>query len=496
MSNTQNDRLLAGRYQLVNSIGQGAMGKVYLAKDTRLGGVSVAVKFLSQTMLNQKMRKRFFREAEICAKLGEKSIHIVRVRDYGVDEHDVPFYVMELLQGHSLSDVIKSGSIPLSRFVRLVQQICLGLHSAHDGIVYQGYRCSIIHRDIKPSNILVIQNPTLGELVKVLDFGIAKLILSDGAQTHSFMGTLAYCSPEQIEGRELDSGSDIYSLGVVMYEMLTGDMPIFPENNSFGGWFKAHHEQPPKPFRQDLVIPEGIKSLVLDCLAKKPSDRPQNVKEITEILKSLEKEVARTPEVSIPPSPMDTTSGEHSTLSLEKFCLQHAWPKDKPQRKIVFPTVLSTPKGLIPTLWVMLSQQDINHRYLSRRYNQFICVMSPHPMLLWLTVLYNRESGPSWLPCYLDLRTKLGQQMAIRLSKYGSYRLLFFALENPQKCQNVVKLTVDPLQCKNLLKWAQESRIIKPSGSPQMSKGLLKREFDKIKPHIDQKLYTLTSKPV
>ena len=117
-------------------------------------------------------------------------------------------------------------------------------------------------------------------------------------------------------------------------------------------------------------------------------------------------------------------------------------------------------------------------------------------MLLWLTVLYNRESGPSWLPCYLDLRTKLGQQMAIRLSKYGSYRLLFFALENPQKCQNVVKLTVDPLQCKNLLKWAQESRIIKPSGSPQMSKGLLKREFDKIKPHIDQKLYTLTSKPV
>jgi len=189
-------RLLANRYQLLKLVGEGSMGRVYRAEDTLLGGVTVAVKFLSQMLLNEKMRQRFEREATICALLGEKSIHIVRVRDYGVDDSDIPYYVMEYLQGESLSEIIEKEPPSLSRFCNITRQICAGMSGAHEGILFNQELCQIIHRDIKPSNILVVQNPTLGELVKVLDFGIAKLIQSSSTMTHSFMGTLAYCSPE------------------------------------------------------------------------------------------------------------------------------------------------------------------------------------------------------------------------------------------------------------------------------------------------------------
>ena len=131
-------RKLANRYQILELVGEGAMGRVYRASDQLLGGVTVAVKFLSQMMLNKKMRERFEREATVCALLGEKSIHIVRVRDYGVDEKEIPFYVMEFLQGESLSDVILYETISESRFVNLIRQICLGMKSAHEGINFRG----------------------------------------------------------------------------------------------------------------------------------------------------------------------------------------------------------------------------------------------------------------------------------------------------------------------------------------------------------------------
>jgi serine/threonine protein kinase len=190
-------RLLANRYQLVELVGKGAMGRVYRAEDVLLGGV-IAVKFLAQTLLNSKMRDRFKAEARTCAQLGQKSIHIVRVTDYGVNEDDIPFYVMEYLQGDGLSDIISSQLLPLPRFLSLTRQICLGLQCAHQGIVIDGVTCPIIHRDIKPSNILVSKDTSLGELVKILDFGISKLIQGDSGQTSSYMGTLAYSYPEQM----------------------------------------------------------------------------------------------------------------------------------------------------------------------------------------------------------------------------------------------------------------------------------------------------------
>ena len=162
MTDPNLNRVLANRYQLVELVGEGSMGRVYRAKDILLGSVTVAVKFLSQMLLNKKMRQRFEREATICALLGEKSIHIVRVRDYGVDDNDIPYYVMEYLQGESLSEIIQSEPLSLSRFCNITRQICVGMKSAHEGISFNEELCPIIHRDIKPSNIFVLKNTTIG----------------------------------------------------------------------------------------------------------------------------------------------------------------------------------------------------------------------------------------------------------------------------------------------------------------------------------------------
>lgn len=492
-----NGRLLANRYQLIGLIGKGAMGRVYQAKDMLLGGVIVAVKFLSQTLLNQKMRDRFYREATICAMLGEKSNHIVRVRDYGVDENEVSFYVMEYLEGDSLSEVIRRQPLSLHRFLNISRQICSGLQCAHKGIVIESKLSAIIHRDIKPSNIVIVQDESFGELVKILDFGIAKLLQSEDDQTHSFMGTLAYCSPEQMEGKELDKRSDIYSLGVMMFEMLTGEMPLIAITHSFGGWYKAHHFISPRSFESvnpNLKLPNPLKNLVMSCLAKEPNTRPQSVEEVLRVLKNLEDSLAHSRQLvhrinmALEKSPVLTDPHLRLAPSIDEICRQACWPKDKPLATIVFPHIVRTPREAIPTLWVMLKKQDIQNRQVSTRYNQFLFLMSPHPMVLWITALHNREHGASWLPCYLDLKTPLGQRMARLLGETGSYRILFFALSEPEYCVNVMTSTIAPIQRQRLTEWANTSQTLVSAFQQQLSKKILKQEFEKLKPKILMKL--------
>ena len=495
-------RLLSNRYELVDLVGEGAMGRVYRAKDTLLGGVTVAIKFLSQALLNNNMRDRFEKEATISALLGEKSIHVVRVRDYGIDEHNISFYVMEFLSGKSLNDLIRHQPLPLSRFLTLTRHICLGLASAHQGIMFNGERCKIIHRDIKPSNILVIQDPTVGELAKILDFGIAKLIQSGGSQTQSFMGTLAYCSPEQMEGRELDRRSDIYSLGVMMYEMLTTEMPLLPQNSSFGGWYQAHHDFKPEPFDSRLKIPQELKNLVMRCLEKEKDRRPQSVRDILKVLETLQQSsnqfhapkaqaatvkivseqssssLALTTEVTQPENTLKAIP------SVTETCLQQSWPEDKPIKKIVFADLLTTLTGEISSICVMLDSQDIITHMLCSRYNQFLFINHPHPVLLWITLLYHPRHKPRWLPCYLDLKTRKGQKISRNLADLGSYRILFFSLNQPKQCKNVMSSTINPQNRSMLRQWADTSQITKSSGHPQMAKDMLKKELENLKPKI------------
>jgi serine/threonine-protein kinase len=457
-----------------------------------------------------RLKERFEREAKTCALLGQKSIHIVRVMDYGVDENSTPFYVMEYLNGRSLSHIIRDDKLSLLRYLNLVRQICLGLQCAHDGIPVDGKVFPIIHRDIKPSNMLAIHDASFGELVKVLDFGIAKLLVSDTQQTNYYLGTLAYSSPEQMEGKELDNRSDIYSLGVMMFEMLTGKMPLVPESHSFGGWYKVHHYKPPRLFSEfepKLKLPIELENLVMKCLAKKPNERPQNIGEILKDLASIEERYKNSQfrtstdidiyKKSEAASQVETVKADFSqdhkfdintSVSNDEILRQAIWPSDKPIADIVFPQNIQVNGSSTPALWVMLPQIEIHKRLVCTRYNQFLFITAPHPMLLWITVIYHRKFGAKWLPYYLDLKTNTGKDITTLLGETGYYRLVFFGRENPSKCSHILLSSIAPAQRQRLLNWVNMSVTLPSSAKPLFSKKLLKAEYQKIKPQIFTKL--------
>ncbi len=565
-------RKIANRYELIESVGRGSMGKVYLAGDSLLGGVPVAVKFLSQTLLNEDMRSRFFREAMTCAQLGQKSMHVVRVTDYGVEE-DVPFYVMEYLKGENIGHLVQKQPLPVPRFLGLVRQILLGLRTAHYGILLEGERVPIIHRDIKPSNILVISDPLMGELVKILDFGIAKLMQAGSEQTATFMGTLAYASPEQMEGRDLDSRSDIYSLGVMMYQMLSGKLPVKPANNTFGSWYKVHRLAEPKAFTEfgpTVTVPKALEDIVMACLAKQREHRPSTIEQIIEAISPLEDRFGSSFEISqrinstlskqptpnpknsaqvassddshdvskqatskkglnaeiepliaplepllelpceqevvdrvplrplseMPPleppleplceKPALESSPDIAAASAEdNFYLQQQWPSAMPIAQIVFPRLLQPADQQQPTLWAMLPIDEIRKRMDSTRYNNFMCTMAPHPMVLWLTAFYHKLEGPRWLPCYLDLKEAGSQQILWTLAEAQQYRILFFAEESPHDCRYVRSMNVAASQRKLFQEWVTMARNFPSIGSAQESKALLKQELEnQLKPRI------------
>lgn len=527
MSDPNTGRKISNRYELIESIGQGSMGKVYLAGDSLLGGVPVAVKFLSQTLLNEDMRTRFFREAMTCAQLGQKSMHVVRVTDYGVNEDDIPFYVMEYLQGDNIGRLVHKKPLPVPRFIGLVRQILLGLKTAHHGILVKGEVVPIIHRDIKPSNILVTSDPSMGELVKILDFGIAKLLQAGSEQTSTFMGTLAYASPEQMEGRELDSRSDIYSLGVMMYQMLSGTLPVKPVNNTFGSWYKVHRLAIPKPlaeFKPDLKVPKALEEVVMACLAKQREDRPETIDRIIEAITPLEDrfgsgfQVSQRINTTLSKLPVvghsaaapqqlkgterllegldadSTSAGDlddllnsapSSCVAADDFYSQQSWPPEMPIAQIVFPRLLTQGEEETPALWAMMPAVEIDKRIRNTRYNNFMCTMTPHPMVLWLTAFYNKLEGPRWLPCYLDLKAESSQKMLWALAETRQYRILFFTKEAPNRCVNVRQLNVASSQQRLFKEWAMTARSLRTVGNPQDSKTLLKRELeDNLKPKI------------
>jgi len=536
MSDPNIGRLLGNRYKLQELIGSGAMGRVYRAKDTLLGGVPVAVKFLTLSIQNERMRlqERFEREAKTCALLGQKSIHIVRVMDYGVDE---TYYVMEYLQGQTLGQIIRRKHLSLPRFLSMSKQIGLGLQCAHDGISVDGEICPIIHRDIKPGNIMVIQDPSFGELVKVLDFGIAKLLMSDGDHTKFYLGTLAYSSPEQIEGKELDNRSDIYSFGIMMFEMLTGKIPVVASTNSFGAWYKAHTFENPCSFAEispNLHLPKQLEDVIMNCLCKKPSERPQSINEVINILTTVEQQNdthkitqdppvinnALVPQEIIKPNfpllpvpvPVENIKtnlltppivNQNTQVELQRYSVNNdvaqlvSWPHNKPIANIVFIQPIYHDKNLLPALWVMLPQEEIQKRLVCTRYNQFLFISSPHPVMLWITVIYTRKDGAKWLPYYLDLKTSSGREITQLLQNTGQYRLLFFAKETPNPCTHILHSTIAVAQQERLQEWLMSSYVSTLSTDAQMSKNLLKKEYEKIKPKILAKLEAIdTDSPV
>lgn len=487
--------LLANRYQLKQLIGSGGMGEVFLANDILLGGTPVAIKFLTQTVVDSKMQQDFAREALMSAALSQKSVHIVRAYDYGVSEKGKPYYVMEYLLGKSLKELIP---LSLSMFLTISRQICLGLQCAHQGINIDGKICPLVHRDIKPANILVIPDPILGHLVKILDFGIAKCLnyASTASTSTGFNGTLPYCSPEQLDGEKLDGRSDIYSLGVMMFEMLTGKKPWEPETDFFGAWYKAHHFEQPKAIadvKPNLKLPQKLNNLIMACLAKKASDRPQNIAQVLQILNSLELSNCPTlPTTLASRSILSRPLDSGLTISLEQTCRQLSWPENKPIQEIVFPQLVNTGQKSVAALWLMLPQQQIKNYALSGRYNQFIFITSPHPMLLWVTLLYHRQLAPKWLPCYLDMQNPQNRKLLSSLAENERYPLIFFTLEPPHSCAHILSSRIDLTQCQMLKNWVEQSQSLPSTSQPHLSKQLLKKQYKKMQSKI---LQQLESKP-
>ncbi|MBD2345705.1 serine/threonine protein kinase [Anabaena subtropica] len=483
--------LIANRYQLQKLIGIGGMGEVFLAIDILLGGTPVAIKFLTQTVCDPKIQKDFAREALMSAALSQKSLHIVRAYDYGVSDTGKPFYVMEYLNGKSLKDLLP---LPLPKFVHLTRQICLGLQCAHQGIQIDGKVYPLVHRDIKPANIFVIPDPILGQLVKILDFGIAKFLnhTVTFSTNKGFNGTLPYCSPEQLEGETLDSRSDIYSLGVMMFEMLTKAKPWQPETDFFGAWYKAHNFEKPRAIadvQPQLKLPTQLNKLIMACLEKKASDRPQNVGEILQIIDSLEQShCASFPTNLHSSSTPKLPLGSELIYSLQNQSSQLTWPPDKPIQEIVFPQQINTHQKTLATLWLMLPTKKIQQRANSQIYNRFIFVTSPHPMLLWVTLLYNQELAPKWLPCYLDMQNPHNRRLVLSLADNESYPLICFTLESPHICIQVLSSDIEPSQRQKLKIWVEQSQKLLPTSQPHLSKNLLKQQYKQTQSQMLQHL--------
>ena len=312
--------VLDGRYKILDLVGEGGMGVVYKAEQEIIGRV-VALKVLRRDIVRDASQvKRFLTEAKAIASL--TSGHTVTLYDFGVTSDGLLYYTMELLEGRSLGQIIdQDGPVPYPRAAEIMRQACDSLGEAHD--------TGILHRDIKPDNIFVSGGRGGGDHVKVLDFGIAKL-LGDGSlgtltQTGMICGTPAYLAPEQALGNEAGPSADLYSLAITLYEALAG-VPPFRATTAMKLLLQHINEEPPPVFdaNPDVVVPASFERFLRKALAKEPEERFTTVDQFRE---GLEDALRRQEEAPAPGRipPMQTTSlgtraiaetGETTTLDV------------------------------------------------------------------------------------------------------------------------------------------------------------------------------------
>jgi eukaryotic-like serine/threonine-protein kinase len=265
-----------GRYEVVEEIGAGAMGAVFKARDPVMDRI-VAVKTIHASALMGPMaeqyRERFTREARAAGRLAHPGI--VTMFDAGV-EGDTPYLVMEYVPGRTLEDVLNTGEhFPLDKVCEIGQQLAEALAYAHSN--------GVIHRDIKPANIQLTGSP---ERAKIMDFGVAKLAQAQVTSTGTLLGTPSYMAPEQFTGMPLDGRSDLFSLGVILYWMATGDKP-FSGDTITAVSYKIVHTEPIAPRQLNPGVPEGLEAVILKCLAKDPAARHQTGEELAAALAAL-----------------------------------------------------------------------------------------------------------------------------------------------------------------------------------------------------------------
>ncbi|HEY4121855.1 MAG TPA: serine/threonine-protein kinase, partial [Byssovorax sp.] len=266
--------VVADRYRILEPIGRGGMGAVYKVAHLRIGKL-VAMKLLAGDLARDAdVARRFKREAFAASRL--ESPNTVQVFDYGVTG-DFTFLVMELVRGESLGRVLRaSGPMPVGRLVRIMVQVCNALAEAHEK--------GVVHRDVKPDNVMIMTAPDGGDVVKVLDFGLAKLRDADGIADITSHGTIVgtpyYMAPEQIRGDEVDARTDVYACGALMYRLSTGCHPFSGPPMSVMAKQIGEEPVPPGERAPELEIPEGLSRIILRALKKDPGARYQSVEEL------------------------------------------------------------------------------------------------------------------------------------------------------------------------------------------------------------------------
>jgi serine/threonine-protein kinase len=277
-------RLINDRFKVVALVARGGMGKVYRAEQAPLGR-TCALKVLNPKYAGDhdpEFHKRFFLEASIASKLTHPNT--VTIFDYGRSDDDIYYMAMEYLEGRTLHRAIREeGTFSEERTAHVARQVCRSLREAHS--------LGVIHRDLKPANIFLVEHADEHDFVKVLDFGLVKNVENPGedlTQAGLFMGSPKYMAPEQIKGDKVDGRTDIYSLGIIMYEMVTGKVP-FDRPNSVH-IMMAHVNEPPPPMRSinpDIQINPPSEELILRCLAKDPDQRYPSMEYLLNSLKSV-----------------------------------------------------------------------------------------------------------------------------------------------------------------------------------------------------------------
>jgi tRNA A-37 threonylcarbamoyl transferase component Bud32/thiol-disulfide isomerase/thioredoxin len=262
-------RVIEGKYELTGRLGEGGMSVVYRARRIHIGD-EVAVKVLQREFVKEERGlERFRREASAAAMLNHPNV--VTIHDFGqTPDRELPAYiVMEFVKGIPLREILNSeGRLATKRAVRLMRAICAGVGAAH--------RLGVVHRDLKPENIMILapDDDEEFERVRVVDFGLAKLLdlaKAGVTRTGTVVGTPYYMSPEQCRGETLDARSDVYSLGAMLYEMVSGKRPFIAENIS--GIITKHLYEPPPPLPASVPVPRNVVAAIMRALAKEPEKR-------------------------------------------------------------------------------------------------------------------------------------------------------------------------------------------------------------------------------
>ena len=274
--------IIDGRYEIVGKLAAGGMGEVYRAQHVELGKAMALKVMLPELSNDPEFVTRFKREAIAASRIGQQNI--VDISDFGRTSNGRFYFVMEYLDGMTLSSLIhRQGAQPAERTLNIAAQACRALAAAHAQ--------SIVHRDLKPENIMLLQRPGQPDFVKVLDFGVAKVSAGHGQGGHTaigmVVGTPQYMSPEQAKAIPVDARSDIYSMGLIVYELITGRPTFSAETPSM--LMVKHVVEAPPPFEPGPLagVPEELEQLVFRMLEKEPAARPQTMEEVIAVLDNL-----------------------------------------------------------------------------------------------------------------------------------------------------------------------------------------------------------------